>query len=327
MASRSNRKTTPRPGATKALGAATHKPDPVFAAIGAHEKACAAIMAYCDRGEDVPHRLNHAKELRALARTVPQTPEGVRALGAHIAKWWYNFFNDVADPDIRAMFKALAKAMPGRAAKASAPVIDPTLAAIAAYEKSWAAFDTVVGEEAKLETKLHPIEQRLGVDITTHRPSFDVGVDRWTHEAFGGVFTGRVESEAEIKAHFAKLRKKGPPPINAGMSKRAWARYCANELRAATKRLRKAQRELKRLQDKYGWTDFERRYDATNEAANVALEKLIRTMPTTLAGLVTLAEWASKNYDDHLEGQRWNAAELCFDSLARAAKRLGRGRP
>jgi len=50
-------------------------------------------------------------------------------------------------------------------------------------------------------------------------------------------------------------------------------------------------------------------------------------MPTTLAGLVTLAEWASKNYDDHLEGQRWNAAELCFDSLARAAKRLGRGRP
>jgi len=315
MASRSNRKTTPRPGATKALGAATHKPDPVFAAIGAHEKACAAIMAYCDRGEDVPHRLNHAKELRALARTVPQTPEGVRALGAHIAKWWYNFFNDVADPDIRAMFKALAKAMPGRAAKASAPVIDPTLAAIAAYEKSWAAFGDVVSEEAGLETKLAKFEKSIP-GLTLHRPTFDIGIPYAS-------FTG----EDELNTYFAKQRKAGPPLSLAPISKAAWTKQCVRQQKAALKRLRKARRDLKRQQDKHGWTAHERRYDAANDATEVALEKLVRTVPTTFAGIASLAAWASDNFEEHLANSRWNPGELCFDALARAAKRLDGRRP
>jgi hypothetical protein len=314
---KANRKSTAPKRAAKALGELSpSKPDPIFAAIAAHEKACAAIMAYCDRGEDVPHTLNHDKELRAMARTVPQTPEGVRALAAHVAKWWHNFFNDVADPEIKRVFQSLAKAMPGaRAAKASSPVIDPTLAAIAAYEKSWAAFGDVVSEEAGLETKLAKFEKSIP-GLTLHRPTFDIGIPYAS-------FTG----EDELNTYFAKQRKAGPPLSLAPISKAAWTKQCVRQQKAALKRLRKARRDLKRQQDKHGWTAHERRYDAANDATEVALEKLVRTVPTTFAGIASLAAWASDNFEEHLANSRWNPGELCFDALARAAKRLDGRRP
>ena len=317
MASRSISKTTARPRATKAKGASS-KPDPIFAAMAAHDKACAAIMTYCDRAEDIPDKVALARypELRALGRTVPQTPEGVRALGTHVAKWWHNFFNDVADPDIRRMFKSLAKAMPTpRAAKASEPVIDPTTAAIATFEKAWAAFETLVGEEQRLETKLRPIEAKLGVDISTHRPSYDIGIPY-----------ARFETDGDVRKYFAKQRKDGPPLSFAPISKTAWTKQCARQQKDASKRLRKRQRDLKRLQDKHGWTNFERRYDAASLATGTALEKLVRTTPTTFEGLATLSAWASDNYEEHLEGTRWNATELLFDTITRSAKRLAGGR-
>jgi hypothetical protein len=103
--SRAKKKPTPRKREAEAPA-----PDPIFAAIEAHESACAAVMAYVDRGEDIPPTVSHHKEMRALARTSPHTPEGVRALGAHIAKWWSEFFNDVADPRIKTVFQSLSKA-------------------------------------------------------------------------------------------------------------------------------------------------------------------------------------------------------------------------
>ena len=207
-----------------------------------------------------------------------------------------------------------AQSKPNRrtAAKEAAP--DPVFAAIEAHAKAWAAFEAVVSQEQALEDKLRPIEQRLGVDITTHRPSFDLGA---------GI---RVEDEAGLSQFYVDLRKRWPGPGTI-FSKSAWARACAKSHRGSLKRLHTARRKLKRLQDKHGWTAHERRYNAANMATYTTLEKLVRATPTTFAGLVTMAEWGSKNHEEHLEGQRWNAAELCFDTISALRSVSGKGRP
>lgn len=194
--------------------------------------------------------------------------------------------------------------------KASAPV-DPIYAAIAAYERAEAAFSAVAGEEDGLNAKLRPIEERHGgVDFTTHfQPAVKCGIGN-------AVFT----SEAEVKRFFAGEIKNGRPPVS--ITKAQWR---AGNLKGQAKALasfRKAQRDVKRLQDKHGWTDFLRRYEETLEASEAALLKAVRTAPTTHAGLGALAQWASKHCEDRLQGTRWNATELLFGTIARAAKRL-----
>lgn len=189
---------------------------------------------------------------------------------------------------------------------------DPIFAAMAACERAWAAFEVIAGEEDKIVARLSPIEKRLGVDITTRRPTFEVGI-------------GKVEHEDQIRQFFANERKKGPPAV--AITKAQWDASCRKQQAKALSRFRKAQRELRRLQDKHGWTAFENRYEAACNATDDAMLKVARTIPTTHAGLAALAEWASKHYEDHFENRSTEPTPLLLVGIARAAKRLGGGRP
>ena len=199
--------------------------------------------------------------------------------------------------------------------KARPPEADPIFAAMAACERAWAAFETIAGEEDKIDARLRPIEKRLGVDITTRRPMFEAGIG-----------SQRFEHEGEIRQFFDNERRRGPPPI--AITKAQWRAGCLKAQAKALSRFRKAQRDVKRLQDKHGWTDFENRYEAACKATDVAMLKVARTIPTTHAGLAALAEWASKHYEDHFENRRsTEPTPLLFVAIARAAERLGRRRP
>ena len=305
MASRSIRKTTARPRATKAQRAITpSKPDPIFAAIAAHDKACAAIMAYIDRGKDIPPTLGHEKELRALARTISHTSEGVRALGAHIAKWWPEFFSDLARPEIRRTFQSLAKALP--ASRISAKP-DPTFALIQNFEAAWKAFGKVVDEEQRLENKFWKRRDQFP-NLLIHNPSFDVGM--------GSV---SFRDEAELDDWAAGERQRVLPTHTP----KEWGKLVDKTVALARPRLRAAQRALKRDRDRLGVTPVLCRYDATNAAVNASMLKLVSTPPTTLSGIAALADFAARKAEDHLPE---NDAKLCFATIARAAERLTRGR-
>lgn len=209
-----------------------------------------------------------------------------------------------------------------KARKASAPIVavDPIHAAISAWAKAYAAFEAVVADEEILEDKIRPIEKRLGVHITTVRPSFDIGVSM---PGALGFTTTHVEDASAIRKHFTNKRRsdEGRPGY---VTKSQWRKICAAEERKALKRLRRGQRELSQLQKKHGWKAHQDRYDAVGDVEQTALRKLARTVPTTAEGVAALAAWAAEHYHNDLAGTRWHAPETVYRTIARAVKRLNR---